>query len=326
MKTYIFILLLVLLNFLNSCDEGFEPYTDYDEKYVMHCILRGDTNYQTLILTKSYFTNEPNPINYKIDPSVENATIRVWYGDSIRFFTQTTGTRKDSSRYGSSVIFYENNDFTPPVDKELEIQIILSNGRKLSSITYSPSKLIFNRWNSDTIIPSTDDDKITLKWTNVKNSIYVKSRFTIVYSKYENGSWQKHIKEVPQYYVEKNGIYYPKYSDPNIYGSVMQIDMETFSRAMSEISEGDPNKENYIIYSCIAEVIAYDENLSKYYSAQKNSLNNYTINLNRSNFTNINGGTGIFCSYSVGYYFIRLRHSYINSFGYIPGISDVKPK
>lgn len=311
-----------MLIYNNGCEEEFEPYTDYDEKYILHCILRGDTNYQTLVLTKSYFTTEPQPINYKIDPAVENATIRLWYGDSVKFFTQTSGTRMDSSRYGSNVIFYENKNFTPLTNTEYEIQATLSNGRKLSGKTIFPGKINFNFMRCDTIIPSSDDKKITVVWNDIKNSLYRLSRFTILYSKFENNSWKRYVKIVPQDYMQKDDKYYPNYSKPKFYSSALQIDNETFHRAMNEISEGDPNKSNYKIWICCAEIIAYDENLSKYYSAQKNTTNNYGVSFSSSNYSNIDGGIGIFGSYSLEYYYIKIKNSYIKSFEYIPGIDD----
>jgi len=46
--------------------------------------------------------------------------------------------------------------------------------------------------------------------------------------------------------------------------------------------------------------------------------------LTETDFSNVLNGAGIFGVYMRNYYLLRMKHDFINSFGYTPGLSDVQ--
>lgn len=99
--------------------------------------------------------------------------------------------------------------------------------------------------------------------------------------------------------------------------------MSTVNQAMELISKGDPNKSNYIILSCIAEVLSLNEELSFYYNATARDRDIYSVKLDETDFSNIENGYGLFGVYMRTYHVMRFSHDYIRSFGYEPGLTDV---
>jgi hypothetical protein len=124
-------------------------------------------------------------------------------------------------------------------------------------------------------------------------------------------------KEVPLRYVISNGVEVPVYPKPSVaIGIAYQLD--AVMKALEEISVGDPVKQNYSIYEKLSLiVVAYDSPLSKYASSISGSVDDLTVSESVSDYTNIEGGYGVFGSYSKkNYNRLRFLESYIQSFGY----------
>ena len=77
MKNRKLIILIIALVLFISCDEDFNPYGDFVEKFAFTCILKNDANYQTATLFKSYRPDGFDPYSYTTDPSVIGADIRI---------------------------------------------------------------------------------------------------------------------------------------------------------------------------------------------------------------------------------------------------------
>jgi hypothetical protein len=92
--------------------------------------------------------------------------------------------------------------------------------------------------------------------------------------------------------------------------------LEIVNKTMRDISGEDPQKENYIITKVVFSVISLDPELSKYYSAYETYSENFTIKLRQTDFSNIEGGKGIFGLYYKFSLPLVVDKRYIESFGY----------
>ncbi len=94
--------------------------------------------------------------------------------------------------------------------------------------------------------------------------------------------------------------------------------MESINQTLEKISEGDPNKQNYTVFQTpLFNLLAFDAELSRYASSTSQSLNDLTVTLNTADYTNIQGGLGIFGSYiKKNYSSIKFQQNFIESFGY----------
>ncbi|MFZ6031764.1 MAG: DUF4249 family protein [Melioribacter sp.] len=323
MKKKLFYSALILLTLtVISCDESFNPYGEFDEKYVLNCIVRADTNYQVALLSKSYLSENFDPYANTEDKSVQNALVRLWSGnDNVVILKDTIIERSPDDKYKAPYRIYYAKDFRPEPGLPLEIEAVLPNGKVLSSTTTVPQPIKFSEALSDTLIPPQKGDYIQVVWNSDQTKPVFVLRMGIYYFKHEGGTKKRYIHVVPQNYVEYEGKYVPNYPKP-ITQSRFSYDMSVIDKAMELISEGESDKSKFEILSCILEVISLDENLSVYYNTTAKANNTFSVKLDETDYSNITGGFGVFGAYNRNYYVLRFTHDYIRSFGYIPGLKE----
>ncbi len=172
---------------LVSCEEDFNPYGDYQEKFAFTCILKNDDNFQTATLFKKSILQLPS------DPSVIGADVRVWYNDSVFVFRDSSVARTDTSRYKSPFSFYYNKNFTAASDKLIELEVLLPNGKRLRSSSVTPKKITFDN-ESEVLIPPVSTNIIQIIWNAFDAGTYFSPRLTIRYKQNVNGEIIEKIK------------------------------------------------------------------------------------------------------------------------------------
>ena len=310
------ILMLVSIPLFVSCDADFSPYAKFQDKYSLICLLRNDTTFQTAVLSHNYLPDQPDPYSYTIDPSIIGADIRVWYNDSVYVLSDSSETRTDSSRYAGPYRFYFNDNFKIIPQEVIEIEVLLPNGRRLFSSSVTPKDIIFSD-ESDVVIPPVNSDLVKFIWDANEQGAYYSPKFEIEYLQIINGNPEKKTIEVPLKYITQNGTLNPVYPEATNRTSVV-FTLESIAQTLENISEGDPNKQNYTVFQTpLFNLLAFDASLSKYASSTSQALNDLTVTLNVADYTNIQGGFGIFGSYmKKNYSSIKFQQNFIESFGY----------
>lgn len=319
MKKIIFGLLTVSVIALYSCEENFDPYGDLRDKYVLNCVINNDTTTQYATISKSYLVESSNPTSYTEDPAVTGAELVISYDDSARVFGEETLERQDVSRYTNPASVYSTHDLQTEVNVEYKLNVLLPDGRRLRASTIAPPPVTFQT--GDALIPPVDKDWVAVYWQIPRADLYVSSVFKVYYFKKVNGVNVRFEKKVPVKYVEQGGEYIAYFPEPS-YSPMIYVEMNAFTRALEEISEGDPEKSNYTILAFILEIRVYDENMTSYYAAQREVSESFTLKVDESDYTNIEGGYGIFGSYNLQRKAVKFSHAYIESFGYIPGLTE----
>ncbi|GJQ61816.1 MAG: hypothetical protein SCALA702_08690 [Melioribacteraceae bacterium] len=308
--------LLVLLIGLISCEEEFSPKNEFQEKYVLSCIIRADTTQQIAVVTRSYDVPGYNPYSNTTDPALDGAYIRIWYQDTVYTLTDTLVDRIDTTRYDTPVKIYKIDNFQPALDSELEIEALLNNGRRLRAFTSLPQTFKFN-YNSDSSIPGNEEDAVTIGWYTASNKMMYLPQLKVYWYRKSIGKQDIRQLEIPLDYVNSGGSeveYYPPAS--KTLGITYKMDV--IDKALRGISEGNENKEDYYIIFARLEVIAMDENLASYYASTSVGGDNFSVRLDEADFSNVQGGYGIFGSYIKKSTSISLDSDYIRSLGYKP--------
>ena len=315
-KKIILYALPVLTILFYSCKEDFSPYGDYHENYAFTCILKSDMNSQVAFLSHSYRPSSVDPYENEDDPLITNADVRVWYNDSVFVFRDTSVVRTDSSRYQTPLHFYYNDQFRVTNKKSIELEVLLPNGKRLKSSSVTPGEIFFDD-RSEVIIPPVGKSTIQFIWKPLDESTLFANRMTIRYKQNVNGSVVEKTKDVPVRYVVSNGEDVPYFPKPNNSATVV-YDLAAVTKALEEISAGDPDKQNYSIYPKVGfDLIAFDHPASQYVSSISGSVDDLTVSVSASDYTNIEGGYGIFGSYiRKDYERLKFLESYIKSFGY----------
>lgn len=316
------LILFFSITFFFSCDENFDPFGDLSERFVLNAVIRGDTTFQTVTLTRSYTVDNFDPYSNTEDPAIKNAVIRLWNGDNVAILKDSTVDPPSGSPYQKPYTIFYTNNFQPKPDSDVEIEAILPNGKRLSSTARVPAQIrIFGNQSSDRI-PPVDRNSIKIMWLSEQENPVFIIRVAIYYFKYVDGVKQRNVLTLPINYVEYGDELVPNYPKPLSNDSYI-LEMSTVNKAMELISKGDPNKSNYEILSCIAEVLSLNEELSFYYNATARDRDIYSVKLDETDFSNITNGYGLFGVYMRTYHVMRFTHEYIRSFGYEPGLQDV---
>lgn len=303
-----------------SCDENVNCYGDLKEGYVLNCIIRSDTTFQTVTLSKTYLLDNFDPYSDPESHAVEDATIRIWKSnDSVAVLSDTSIAEPENSAYEGEYKLYYTNSFQPESNSAISIEALLPDGTRLQSSIKVPAKVTMKSIAEK--IPLDDKGAINIIWnTDQENPIFI-SKMYIIYSINETNIRYKKI--VPLSYVSYNNTALPIYPTPTSQNYI-SLSMGTMDKVMESISAGDSDKSKYIILSFKIEIISLSEELSKYYNSTNRSLDTYSVKLNETDYSNITNGYGIFGAYVRKYAGIRFTHAYIESFGYTPGVSDVE--
>ena len=315
MNNYIKLCLVTFCFTFLSCEEDFNPYGDFKERYIFNCILRGDSTFQVAALTKSYNPATFNPDLITEDVAIKGADIRILSVDSVYIFKDSTIARTDTSSYKTPFRFYFNNYFSLTPNKEIEVEVLLTNGRRIKSATKTPPKVQFDQQSAD-VISDQSPNLIQFFWNAAFSGQHFYPRLVFTYSRKVNGTIEILTKEVPIKYSTEGGVEEPIFSQINVQTN-LSVEKDAIIRALNEISAGDPNKQNYAIYEfAVVQVLSLDQHLSRYYSTTNASLDDLTVRIDEKDYSNIEGGYGIFASYIKDEYKLKFFPAFVQSFGY----------
>ncbi|MCX6152232.1 MAG: hypothetical protein NTX22_17030 [Ignavibacteriales bacterium] len=313
MKKLIPFILLILL--LASCDQNVDPKTPFKERYILTFLMRGDTTFQTATLTRSYDAEGIDPNTSRIDPSITDADIRLWYDGEVYQLRDTIIERKDTTRYTDLLHYYYLN-LEAKQNTNLEVRVLLRNGKRLYAVTKTPATLLFDSLSF--LIPHEDKRDIAFVWHTADEGVYYMPRLKIFYKLNEPGNVQRLSKEVPLAYRQSGNDsvpLYPKLSK----NTFLNFENAALDSVMKQIGVGEVNKKNIVIYDAYLELLIFDNAVSAYISSTNGYLDEYSIRIDEKDYTNIQGGYGIFGSYIRQKYNLVLRQEYVLSFGYAYG-------
>jgi hypothetical protein len=315
MKKRLLISLVILASLsILSCEEEFNPKIDFQEKYILYSIINPDSSFQTAVLLKTYDVPGYDPYINSEDPSVKDATIILVQNDRAYFLQDTLISREDTSRYNTQQYFYYTNDFEINGDDSLQIVAVLPSGKRLSALTKLPASVTFDT-SSDHLLPVEDQQYFQFIWNGPVSSRWYLPKLTFYYL--VDGI--RYGKDIPITYNNENGKWVPEFPVVTNTNTV-RFEMTSLDSVFRQISEGDEDKAHYKILGAVLSLLVFDEELSRYYSTTNGFLDDFTVKLDETDYTNIDGGFGIFASYVRSQTGALFNETFIRSFGYTPGL------
>ena len=311
-KLLLFVCIVTLLVSF-SCNDNFNPKAPFKEQYVLNCIIRGDSASQIVVLSKTYDVSGFDPNSNNIDPSVSGAQIFFKWKGKLYQLRDSSIVRTDTSRYKNPIKFYYSKDFTPAANDSIEITAIPAPGVLLSSKTKVPYNVYFG--NSPWLIKG-DEIALDISWTAHDFNVYYLPRMKILYQKRNELPVVTHSLDVPLDYSSIGGTETPVYPGFSPASSIEFV-RTNIDKAMLQVSKGDV-KSNYRFLRIDLELLVFDQFLAGYISATNGFLDNLSIRLDEPNYTNINGGLGIFGAYLYNVFQISFSNDYLSNLGYTP--------
>ena len=325
MKKSRLVLLITVFIVFESCNDNFNINAPQEDIYILNCILRNDQSIQYAIISKNIYTeNGASPASNISNQNIKDADIEIFYNDSVFIMRDTTIQLSESENVTPISCYYVKN-LTISSGRTIRIEASVPGGKKLGSIIQGLqiyfSKVSVNfppKYNPD------NENRYYYGWTWRSNSgLAIKvlnlPELEICYKKYEAGNFVDKTILVPlaNYYVQnKDESFQPVNIDQLSNIISCSITSETVDSTMRKISGDDPDKKNYIINKISFRVIGLDPELEKYYFAYKTYEEGFSIKLRQTDYSNINGGKGIFGAYYKFTKSLIIDSSYVTSFGY----------
>jgi hypothetical protein len=299
----------------------------------MTCIIgRSHTSedYDAVVqLFKSYDVNSTNPSSNTIDPTYSGAEVVLNYSngmsfeleeDTLIYTINDSIVFMDTNRYGNPQIIYVARKL-PWHSGLMQIFVTLKDGNKIAAESQIPNATFFEYSYPfpHGITPNIDQwrhgDYFGIYWDSNEFHLYF-SELILTYSKTENDSSVKFYDvPIPLSLLNNDGKIepiYPKYSNKG----KLEFKFDAIEYALTNISEEDPDRQKYRIYGLELVVVEYDIHLSKYYSSINGYLDDYSIRLDESIYSNVSSGLGIFGTYRINTMEFEIDEDYIHSLGY----------
>lgn len=299
---FIFLTLLSL-----SCQEDFNPKTDFKEQYVLNCYVDLDYDYYETTtvyatISKLYDVSGFDPSQNKINPYVSWANICCYYrGDTYYLEQDTLKISKDTLipptfKYDTIQVYYKVRMRYIFPNYSISIKAVMPDGKVLSASTQLLEGLQlgfsynFDRGFTTRINRFLFGNVFTISWGPIGGHLFF-PQLLIPYQKLNDYTW--YYKEVPCTYVKNNGQYEPVYPSYMSHDSI-SYDYSAIDSAMAQVSHSEnfDNFRNEIIF----QMVELDGPLSKYYESIHGSIDSYSISLDQSVYSNVSGGLGIFGS------------------------------
>ena len=302
-----FLLMVFSILILVSCEDSFTQTGNYKEDYAMGAILQGDTSVQTITLSKNYILEDLSQPRNPKNLWVKNATVTLSFDEEAYIFNQVE----------DDIVKYEVGNLKLPIDKTIKIEALLPDGRWIRAFTKTPKEVSFSGY-SNKYLPSEDNSDIySVSWRSFERDVNFFPKLTLEYNVQENGILKNYKIPVPQEYLivdDKEVAIYPDASSQ--IGCAFKMD--ALNKLMTSIYQKESHsRSDYFINKVLRfELIIMDQNLTSYYLITNNILDTYSVKLDESEYSNIEGGIGIFGSFIKQEYFFYLTDEYIYSFGY----------
>jgi hypothetical protein len=312
-----------------SCNNDFNINAPHEDVYVLNCILRNDSPIQYALISKNLYTQNGTapPLN-TIDRNITGLDVKIYRDDSAFVMRDTIIQLSDSGNETRIGCYYVKDLVLSP-GKAVSIEAQAPGGKVLKStvqvpnISYSSFSPTFPQAYQPgyQTRPNYGWSWITAAGSNT--AILSLPQLEITYKKNEGGTMIEKKALVPL------AFYFTFDRNWNLVPVEVKLSFNTYciatldavNKTVQEISGDDPHKNNYTITKVLFTVMSLDPELSKYYSANNIYSEDFTVKLRQTDFSNIEGGKGIFGVY---YNFSRrlvVDSVYVQSFGYRYGPS-----
>jgi hypothetical protein len=318
MKHLLFSFTLIVLSLMIvGCESSFDPKKNYEEKYIVNLVLKGDSLKQIAIVAKSYDVPGYNPNENSTSPFVSGAQISI-YSSFLKttFNFRDTSTTAIGQKYGTPAPLYLLDKIRPRANDTLTLMATMPNGKVLKSICAVPRDLDFKLSKNyiSTITQNPSEKALTINWAAPVDYTFV-PKLILYYATDKNGVVNGYKIEIPLKYADVSGTQKPLY--PGITrDKILIYEYAAINKIMNEISAGDQDKYSYIIQDAILEVMVLDKNIGNYYGSTEGFLDEYSVRLDEVVFTNIEGGLGVFGAYLISTRKLNVEENFVQSFGY----------
>lgn len=314
---------LILSLFFIGCEEEFNPKTEFHEKYAIYGIVNNMPQTPnaglSVVILKTYDVEGYNPSSDHADHSVADVIVTFSIGDK-NFVLRCDTLRRVTNTFQPKYTFTLNN-ISLPSNQELKIKAEFPDGKILTARTKVPEPLSilefsfpFNSGVTSKLNRFIWGDTWKINWDSFDDYLYF-PRLQLNYWIVNDSTRRYKSVDIPMKYIKKNGKFepvFPSYS----WDKQIEYSYDCIDSVMNQISAGDTAKNNYVIRNITFGMLEFETNLASYFSSTNGYLDNFSIRLDESIYSNISGGIGVFGAHTTFNQIFKVERAYVESFGY----------
>ncbi|MBK7868556.1 MAG: DUF4249 family protein [Ignavibacteriales bacterium] len=144
-KKSMFILAFVMpILILSGCENSFDPKKNYQEKYILNLVIKGDSVKQLAVIAKTYDVPGYNPNENQTSPFIKGATITMYssFYKNTYLFSDSTSS-EIGQKYGNSAPVYVLKSMKARPNDTLRLTAVMPDGTILRSTCAVPRDLDF---------------------------------------------------------------------------------------------------------------------------------------------------------------------------------------
>ncbi len=292
--------------FVAGCENTFTPKGPYKDRLVVYAILSTQTDTQYVRLYTSYNPPGFDPLVNTVDNVVRGAEVTVFQDTATTDYHDTLVTRFDKTRYKDDIAAYMAFPFRAQPGESYDLTI---NSQTYGTVTASltvPDRGRIQVVNKYVLKGQGDqnEDLTVFAWIRYATRGFM-VRYYLDYDVFQGGGWSNRRTEMPSGVVvgAQNST---SYSYPSLQrratvpGSPVEEQSEPvyFSRKALALKLYELNHQ-YLpdgirVHGAWFVLTQVERNLYNYYGIANAFLDAHSIRMDMPNWTNINGGYGVF--------------------------------
>jgi hypothetical protein len=294
-----------------SCDNAFNPKGPHEPKVVVYSILSPLEGKQFVRLGLTYDVEGFDPGVHTAEQFIEGASVSMQIGDRTYVFRDTLIQRTDSTRYRGPIKAYVADPFRISPGSSVELFINTPVYGVVRARTSVPGAGIIQVKNSYLLQQSSEFETQLLVLVDiaVQTRGYL-LRHYVVYDVLKSGVWVRERREFPVSVVVFAGtndriFVYPKLerrsSEPyreNPETETVVVDRLGYLLVVNQIVN-QYGSDNVRFRHVVFQLNQVDRHLYSYYNVVNGFQDQYTIRTDTPDYTNIQGGVGVFGAFMV---------------------------
>ena len=309
-----------------SCDDAFDPHGEFVERPVLYCVMKVPAfglSSQRAMLTRTVPGREMlvSPDGFS-SPFISGAQIILRAGIQDVVLQESLDTLHIGTPEQLIQLMYEAPAVSLRPTDGVSIQALLPDGRTLSASTTVPPYLYFelsyqfpHGFTTD-INPLTRGTVWTFSW-NAPNGMLHFPELSLIYSVLRTDSSTTYrVHPMPQQFLTVNGAEIPAYPQPT-YEQSCGFEFAAIDSVFARLGREEGEYLQLAIQSLRFSVVTFDVHLGRFYTSVRGTLDPYSIRIDQTVYSNVNGGIGILGTYVESTLGLDIDQQYIESFGYV---------
>ncbi|MBI4419065.1 MAG: DUF4249 family protein [Ignavibacteriales bacterium] len=305
--------------FAGACSEDLNPKGPFVESLVVFAVLSPGQAEHIVRVTTTYNPPGFDPLEHLTSNQVANATVILQVGSTVTILRDTTFPRPDAGRYQDSIRAYVYSAPTIERGSAYMLSVSAPGYNTVTATTTPPSSGILEldvRSRTALISPDVGQEYILVYATPPRNA---EGHMVRVFLEYEVATQNPGVilrEEIPTEIGDYKDCStytatYPKIRRrQNVTGrELWSFPHENYLRTILRVL--DRHKGEMVNFVRVTIVLVQaEEHLYKYYHVVGGFRDEFTIRVDEPNYTNVQGGLGVFGSFSTDSLFVQIPSSF----------------